>query len=82
MLEGKCLELHIYYISKMLHNAEMRYTLVTASRQLRYYFQAYHVTVLTPHPLSAALVLPNISGADDEITIFSSYILFLNPGWQ
>ena len=60
--EGKILK-PIYYTSKTLKGAEGRYppmeklafSLVTAARKLRPYFQAYVINVLTDHPLKKAM---------------------------
>ena len=49
----------IYYVSKSLHEAEVRYlplkkailAVVHATRKLPHYFQAHTVVVLTPLPL-------------------------------
>ena len=53
----------VYYTSRALKGAEKRYpmmeklafTLVTASRKLRHYFQAHIINVLTDHPLKKAM---------------------------
>ena len=60
--EGKIQKL-VYYTSRALRAAEGRYlmmeklafALVTASRKLRYYFQAHVINVLTNHPLKKAM---------------------------
>ena len=60
--EGKIQKL-VYYTSQALKGAEGRYpmmeklafALVTASRKLRHYFQAYFINVLTDHPLKKAM---------------------------
>ncbi|CAA0840982.1 Unknown protein, partial [Striga hermonthica] len=60
----------IYYVSKALHDAELRYppmeklayALVIAARKLRPYFQEHSVTVLTAHPLRQVLHRPDTSG--------------------
>ncbi|CAL8990397.1 unnamed protein product [Prunus brigantina] len=52
-------ELPIFYVSKALQSAELRYppleqlalVLVISARRLRPYFQAHQITVLTNHPL-------------------------------
>ncbi|CAL9020767.1 unnamed protein product, partial [Prunus brigantina] len=52
-------ELPIFYVSKVLHSAELRYppleqlalALVISARRLRPYFQAHEITVLTNQPL-------------------------------
>ena len=53
----------IYYTSKVLKGVEWRYppmeklafSLVTTTRKLKPYFQAYMLNVLTDHPLKKAL---------------------------
>ena len=53
----------VYYASRALRGAEERYspmeklafTLVTAARKLKLYFQAYTVVVLTNRPLRRAM---------------------------
>ena len=60
--EGK-LQKSIYYTSKALRGVEGRYlpikklafSLVTAVRKLRPYFQAHVINVLTDHPLKKAM---------------------------
>ena len=53
----------VYYVSKSLHEAEMRYlplekailTVVLGKRKLSHYFQAHTVVVLTQLPLKTIL---------------------------
>ena len=53
----------VYYVSKSLHKAEVRYlplekailVVVHATRKLPHYFQAYTVVVLTQLPLKSVL---------------------------
>ena len=53
----------VYYVSKSLHEAEIRYlplekailAVVQATRKLPHYFQAHTVIVLTQHPLRSIL---------------------------
>ena len=60
--EGK-VQKPVYYTSKALRGAEGRYppieklafTLITASRKLRHYFQAHVINVMTDHPLKKAM---------------------------
>ncbi|XP_073129366.1 uncharacterized protein [Henckelia pumila] len=60
----------VYYISRTLHGAELRYTkieklalaLVTAARKLRSYFQSHPIIVLTNHPLKQIISSPEASG--------------------
>ncbi|CAA0836868.1 Unknown protein, partial [Striga hermonthica] len=60
----------IYYVSKALHYAELRYppmeklayALIIAARKLRPYFQEHSITVLTAHPLKQVLHRPDTSG--------------------
>ncbi|CAL9017764.1 unnamed protein product [Prunus brigantina] len=63
-------ELPIFYVSKALQSAELRYppleqlalALVTSARRLRPYFQAHQITVLTNQPLRQVLQKPETSG--------------------
>ena len=60
--EGK-VQKTVYYTSKALRGAEGRYLLIeklafafiTASRKLRYYFQAHVINVMTDHLLKKAM---------------------------
>lgn len=60
----------IYYVSRALHDAELRYTplektvyaLVRTVWKMVYYFQAHHVVVLTDQPLGSILRNPVASG--------------------
>ena len=60
----------IYYVSKSLHEAEVRYlplekailTVVHATRKLPHYFQAHTVVVLTQLPLKSILRIVNYTG--------------------
>ena len=60
----------VYYASRALCGAEERYppmeklafTLVTAARKLKLYFQAYTVVVLTNRPLRQAMSNPDTAG--------------------
>ncbi|KAL2235761.1 UNVERIFIED_CONTAM: Retrovirus-related Pol polyprotein from transposon [Sesamum indicum] len=60
----------IYYVSKMLQGAELRYTemeklalaLVVTARKLRPYFQSHRVIVLTNYPLKHVMSRPEASG--------------------
>ena len=60
----------LYYISKVLHGAEVRYlnlekmvyALVISTQRLRPYFQAHSVSVRSDQPLRAALHRPDTSG--------------------
>ena len=60
----------VYYVSKTLIDAELRYlpleqlayTLVVASRKLVHYFQAHSIVVLTEFPLKALLRKADLSG--------------------
>ncbi|XP_077245991.1 uncharacterized protein LOC143885822 [Tasmannia lanceolata] len=60
----------IYYVSKVLHDAEIRYqrfqklvyALIMAARKLRPYFQAHIIKVLTDQPLRQVLHRLDISG--------------------
>ncbi|KAI5355600.1 hypothetical protein L3X38_008495 [Prunus dulcis] len=63
-------ELPIFYVSKALQSAELRYppleqlalALVVSARKLRPYFQAHGIKVLTNKPLRQVLQKPEISG--------------------
>ncbi|KAI5324801.1 hypothetical protein L3X38_033874 [Prunus dulcis] len=63
-------ELPIFYVSKALQSAELRYpplkqlalALVVSARRLRQYFQAYGIKVLINQPLQQVLQKPEISG--------------------
>ncbi|KAI5352093.1 hypothetical protein L3X38_004984 [Prunus dulcis] len=63
-------ELPIFYVSKALQSAEVRYppleqlalALVVSARRLRPYFQAHEIKVLTNQPLRQVLQKPEISG--------------------
>ena len=60
----------IYYMSKSLHNAEIRYlplekailAVVHGTRKLPHYFQAHTVVVLTQLPLKAILRSADYTG--------------------
>ncbi|GKV51226.1 hypothetical protein SLEP1_g57895 [Rubroshorea leprosula] len=60
----------IYYISSVLHGAELRYLIaekaalavVTSARKLRSYFQSHPIIVLTDQPLRQILQKPECSG--------------------
>ena len=60
----------VYYVSKSLHEAEMRYlplkkailAIVLGIRKLPYYFQAHTVVVLTQLPLKAILRSADYTG--------------------
>ena len=70
ILNREGLQKPIYYTSRILHDAEMRYsriekivfTLITSMRRLRLYFQVYSIIVLLDQPLRALLQCPNTSG--------------------
>ena len=60
----------IYYVSKLLHEAEVRYlplektilAVVHATRKLPHYFQAHTVVVLTQLPLKSILWTADYTG--------------------
>ena len=60
----------VYYVSKSLHEAEVRYlplekailVVVHATRKLPHYFQAYTVVVLTQLPLKSVLQIADYIG--------------------
>ncbi|KAL2248228.1 UNVERIFIED_CONTAM: Retrovirus-related Pol polyprotein from transposon [Sesamum indicum] len=62
----------VYYISKMLQGAELRYSmieklvlgLVVTARRLRPYFQSHKITVLTNQPLKNILSRPELGEHD------------------
>ena len=68
--EDNGLQRPVYYISKSLHEAEIRYAplekailaVVHASRKLPHYFQAHTVVVLTQLPLKSVLRIANYTG--------------------
>ena len=68
--EDNGLQRPIYYISKSLHEAEIRYSplekailaVVHASRKLPHYFQAHTVVVLTQLPLKSVLRTVDYTG--------------------
>ncbi|XP_074374210.1 uncharacterized protein LOC141714597 [Apium graveolens] len=68
--EEQKLQKPVYYVSKVLHGAELNYSttekftlaLITASRKLRPYFQAHKIEVLTDQPLRNILHSPKASG--------------------
>ena len=61
--EERKIQKPVYYTSQALRGVERQYpmmeklafALVTASRKLRYYFQAHVINVLTNHPLKKAM---------------------------
>ncbi|XP_024023052.1 uncharacterized protein LOC112092086 [Morus notabilis] len=70
LIREEGIQLPVYYVSKRLLDAELRYTqmdqlalaLLVASRKLQHYFQAHIVRILTSHPLRQALQKPETSG--------------------
>jgi hypothetical protein len=60
----------VYYISEVLHEANVRYSethkllyaILIASRKLRHYFQAHKIVVVTSYPLRAILHNANAMG--------------------
>ena len=60
----------VYYVSKSLHEAEVRYlplenailVVVHATRKLPHYFQAYTIVILTQLPLRAQLWSADYTG--------------------
>ena len=69
LLRDQGVQQPIYYISKTLVDAEMRYlpleklvlALVHATRKLLHYFQAYTIYVLTEYPMQSLLKRSNIT---------------------
>lgn len=70
MVECEGRQQPVYFVSKTLTDAEMRYNmieklvlaLVTAKRKLRQYFEAHSIVVLTAHLIRAILAKPDMSG--------------------
>ena len=70
LLRDQGVQQPVYYISKTLVDAEMRYlpleklvlALVNATRKLPQYFQAYTVFVLTEYPLQSLLKRSDFTG--------------------
>ena len=68
--EDSGLQRPVYYVSKLLHEAEIRYSplekailaVVYASRKLPYYLQAHKVVVLTQLPLKSVLQTVDYTG--------------------
>ena len=52
----------VYYVSKSLNEAEVRYLSLHATRKLPHYFQAYIVVVLTQLPFKSILRSANYTG--------------------
>ena len=69
----------VYYMNKLLHEAEVRYlplekailAMVHATRKLPHYFQAHTVVVLTQLPLKSVLWTANYTG---RIAIWSTIL--------
>ena len=78
--EDNGLQMSVYYVSKLLHEAEIRYSplekaiqaVVHASRKLPHYFQAHIVVVLTQLPLKFVLRTANYTG---RIALWNTTIL-------
>ena len=68
--EDSGLQRPVYYMSKSLHEAEIRYSpiekailaVVHTSRKLPHYFQAYTIVVLTQLPLRSELRTADYTG--------------------
>ncbi|XP_074346976.1 uncharacterized protein LOC141685789 [Apium graveolens] len=68
--EEQKLQKPVYYMSKVLHGAELNYSttekfalaLITASRKLRLYIHAHKIEVLTDQPLKNILHSPKATG--------------------
>ena len=77
--EDNGLQRPVYYVSKSLHEAEIRYSplekailaMVHASRKLPYYFQAHTVVVLTQLPLKSVLRTADYTG---RITLWNTIL--------
>ena len=85
--EGK-IHRPLYYISKVLHGAEVRYlnlekmiyALVISTQRLRPYFQAHSVSVLSDQPLRAMLQRPDTSGRMKKWAVkLSEYDISYSP---
>ncbi|XP_057793251.1 uncharacterized protein LOC131009864 [Salvia miltiorrhiza] len=84
--EGK--QSPVYYVSKSLLDAEIRYSLleklalalVHAARKLRPYFQCHPIVVLATYPLKAILHRPELSGRLTKWTVeLSEYDISYKP---
>ena len=68
--EAAGVQVPVYYVSKRLYDAELRYpklerlalTLFVSTRKLRHYFLAHSVVVFTNHPMKQVLRRPEASG--------------------
>ena len=68
--DDNSLQKPVYYVSKSLHEAEVRYlplekailVVVHAMRKLPYYFQVHKVVVLTQFPLKSMLRIADYTG--------------------
>ena len=77
--EDNGLQRPVYYVSKSLHEAEIRYSplekailaVVHASRKLPHYFQAHTVVVLTRLPLKSVLWTADYTG---RITLWNTIL--------
>jgi hypothetical protein len=64
---GRSIQRPVYYISKVLHDAKIRYlevhkllyTVLIASRKLHHYFQAHKISMVTSYSLRIVLHNPN-----------------------
>jgi hypothetical protein len=67
---GSTVQCPVYYIREVLHDAKTRYlevhkmlyAVLIASRNLRHYFQAHKISVVTSYPLRVVLHNPNTTG--------------------
>nr|KYP34074.1 Transposon Ty3-G Gag-Pol polyprotein [Cajanus cajan] len=63
-------QLPIYFVSRVLQGAEVRYqkieklalTIVITARKLRNYFQSYEMVIRTDHPIRQVLQKPDLAG--------------------
>ena len=78
----------MYYVSHMLQEAEPRYTklekfalaVIITTRQLRQYFQAHLVTILTDMPLRSVFLKPDLLGRMMKYAIkLSAYRVQFQP---
>ena len=67
----------VFYTSKMLLDAEMRYNdlekmvlaLVTTKKKLRHYFESHQITVVMNHPIGQIFSKPDLSGRSTKWAI-------------
>ncbi|XP_057250585.1 uncharacterized protein LOC130591328 [Beta vulgaris subsp. vulgaris] len=86
--EGQDGQLPVYYVSKSLVDAETRYSsleklvlaIVSASKQLKHYFEAHSICVKTNYPVKSILRHPELTGRMSKWAItLSSYDITYQP---